>query len=458
MKKVYLGLFVLVGFGLIYYFFIFNHVSVTLKGNSIKHSVYKDYQDSGVIVKNYNKEVDKGNYEVKVESDVDKDKIGTYNIKYIVKYNGKEYELNRTVDVVDDEKPVIEANLEEITRDYCTKKDKTKLTYTANDNYDGDLTDKISVEENDDKIILSVSDSSGNTFIKELKIKYTEKPSNKLVLVGNNKVFVPLNGTYNESGANYTDGCGNKIDKKVTISGSVDTTTKGSYTLTYKVDGEKELTRVVTVYEPSEKKDGKVIYLTFDDGPHAYTKSILNTLKKYNVKATFFVTHQFPSYEYLIKEEAKEGHAIAAHTYTHNYSKVYASVDAYLNDFNKMNEVIKNQTGSYVNLFRFPGGSSNTVSKKGLVREIAKRMTDDGYVYFDWNVSSGDASGASSTKIYNNVIKGVNNCTKCVVLMHDIKSTTRDALDPILKTLTEKGYSFSTLDASSYTAHHGFSS
>ena len=122
-----------------------------------------------------------------------------------------------------------------------------------------------------------------------------------------------------------------------------------------------------------------------------------------------------------------------------------------------MNEIIKEQTGSYTRLFRFPGGSSNTVSKsynKGIMTELAKRMTEDGYVYFDWNVSSGDASGAGSTKIANNVINGVKKCSSCVVLMHDIKSTTANALDTILESLTQSGYTFATLNENSPTAHH----
>ena len=160
---------------------------------------------------------------------------------------------------------------------------------------------------------------------------------------------------------------------------------------------------------------------------------------------------------HLIKEEYDKGHTVAVFTYTHKYD-VYTNVETYINDFNLMNETIKEYTGSYTNLFRFPGGSSNTVSKsynKGIMTELARKMQDDGYVYFDWNVSSGDASGAGSTKIYNNVVNGVKSCSKCVVLMHDIKSTTANALDNILDTLTNEGYIFATLNENSPTAHHG---
>lgn len=444
----------------IYYFFILEHISVKLNGLEVlRQEVNNEYIETGVIVKNNNKSVEKGLYEVSTNGEVDVSKLGTYEVSYKVRYNDKEYDLKRKVVIVDESAPIISVNYEKVTRDYCTKKDSTKLKYSAKDNYDGDVTDKIEVIEEDEKKILRVSDSSGNVSEKEIMIEYSKIPKNVFKLNGNSKVFVPLNGTYNESGTKYTDGCGKAIDEKVKISGTVDTTTKGTYTLTYEVGSEEKLTRIVNVYAPGDKISGKVIYLTFDDGPGYYTKGILNTLKKYGVKATFFVTHQFPSYEYLLKEEAKEGHTVAVHTYTHNYN-VYSSLDAYLNDFNKMNEVIKKQTREYTNLFRFPGGSSNTISKsykKGIVTEIAKRMKEDGYVYFDWNVSSGDASNANSSKIYRNVTNGVYNCSKCVVLMHDIKASTANALDDILKTLTERGYTFLPLDAGSYTAHHGIS-
>ena len=278
------------------------------------------------------------------------------------------------------------------------------------------------------------------------------------LLFGNNTVYVPLNGTYKENGTKYTDGCGNPINKTIKKSGSVNTEEIGTYKITYEVENEKALTRTIIVYDPASDipTNNKVIYLTFDDGPGYYTNKILNILDKYNVKATFFVTHQFPSYLSLIKTEHEKGHQIALHTYSHKY-EIYTSVETYLTDFNKMNEVIKEYTGSYTKLFRFPGGSSNTVSKsynKGIMTTLAKKMEEDGYVYFDWNVSSGDASGASSTKIYNNVVNGIKSCSKCVVLMHDIKSTTANALDNILSTLTQNGYTFATLNENSPTVHH----
>ena len=122
-----------------------------------------------------------------------------------------------------------------------------------------------------------------------------------------------------------------------------------------------------------------------------------------------------------------------------------------------MNSVIEKYTGAKSKIFRFPGGSSNTVSRsyaKGVVKQIANKMLNDGYQYFDWDVSSGDAAGAGRSKIYQNVVNGVKSCSRCIVLMHDIKATTANELDNILKTLTASGYRFAPLTINSPTVHH----
>ena len=277
-------------------------------------------------------------------------------------------------------------------------------------------------------------------------------------------MYVPINTTYKDEGASIKDGCGKVLSSDIITTGSVDTSTIGEYTINYtsKKDSTLSATRTVIVYEPNKitvpkTNDEKIIYLTFDDGPSVYTSKILNTLNKYNVKATFFVTNQFPSYAHLIEDEYNNGHKVAVHTYTHKWN-VYASIEDYVNDFNKMNNLIEKYTGSKSQLFRFPGGSSNTISRnyaKGIVSAIASYMTNEGYVYFDWDVDSTDAAGGSQTAIYNNVVNGVKKCSRCVVLMHDIQYNTYMQLDNILKTLTSQGYVFGTLSTETPTCHHG---
>ncbi len=443
------------------YFIEESYTDVILHGgNSITSTVYEEYHDPGIDLFHNNKIIDNNNYKVETKNNIDINKLGEYEVTYDIKYHLRRFHVTRKVNVVDDVKPVITANMEKLERDYCTRKDKKELTYEASDNYDGKI-ENIVKEEVDENIVLSATDASGNTGTLTIPIDYGKKPSNQIKLSGSSTTYVKLNGTYKEAGAAYYDGCGKKLDDQVKIEGSVNTKKTGTYTINYSVaDGTKK-TRKVIVYKESESVvtgsgNGKILYLTFDDGPGPYTQKILNTLAKYNVKATFFVTNQSPGYAKLIKSEYQAGHTVAVHTYTHNYN-IYRSVDAYVNDFNKMNAVIEKQTGSKSRLFRFPGGSSNTVSRsyaKGVVKKIANYMTNAGYKYFDWDVSSGDAAGANRSKIYSNVVNGAKSCKTCIILMHDIKSNTANELDNILKTLTNKGYRFGTLSTSSPTVHH----
>ncbi len=465
MKKIWIiliSIFGFIGLGVGLYFLEESYTDVILiGGENINTTVNEQFNDPGLDLYHNNRLIAKDKYVVKSENNVNTEILGDYKISYDVKYHLRKFHIERIVHVIDDIKPVITANIEKFERDYCTRKDKSKLTFEAIDNYDGDLTSVVEKNEVDNNIILSATDATGNKETLIIPIDYGTKPDDYIKLNGNSTIYVTLNGKYTESGAGYYDGCGKKLDEKITTSGSVDTKKTGTYTITYTASTGKKATRKIVVYKPSAgvvtgNGNGKIIYLTFDDGPGPYTQKILNTLDKYNVKATFFVTNQFSNYVYLIKNEYQAGHTVAVHTYTHNYN-IYRSVDTYVNDFNKMNAVIEKYTGSKSKLFRFPGGSSNTVSRqyaKGVVRKIADYMNNAGYRYFDWDITSGDASNASRKQIYNNVVNGVKRCSSCIVLMHDIKATTANELDNILQTLTSSGYRFGTLSMSSPTAHH----
>ena len=408
------------------------------------------------ILENFNKKV-------KIEGSVNTKKIGIYTIKYSYRVLIKKVTKTRIVKVVDKIPPKI--TLEDKPDEICSNKYK-EYKYKANDNYDGDITKKVNVELKNNKLIYTVADASGNKTVLTRKVKIITDNKPELKLEGSKEMTIYKGTDYKEPGYKATDICDDDLTDKVKVEGNVDKNKVGTYEIKYTVynsnEAKEEIKRIVYVKEKptdatASNGSGKTVYLTFDDGPGLYTQSILNTLDKYGVKATFFVTNQFPKYQYLIAEEAKRGHAIAVHTYTHNYN-VYTSVDTYINDFNRMNEVVKNQTGSYTQMFRFPGGSSNTISKKykvGVVSEIAREMSSKGYIYYDWNVSSGDAAGYNSNGIYNATIRGVSKCgAHCVVLMHDIKGTTANALDPILKELKSKNYSFGVLTPAGPTAHH----
>lgn len=213
------------------------------------------------------------------------------------------------------------------------------------------------------------------------------------------------------------------------------------------------------VLEIRTKYNVKVVYLTFDDGPSIYTMDILNTLDKYNVKATFFVTCS-NNLEALSKEIVKRGHTIALHTCTHNYSYVYANEDNYYEDLNKIKDLVKTYTGIESKYVRFPGGSSNTISRaynKGIMTRLSQRLTQDGYKYYDWNIDSNDAGGANATQEYANVVGALQNSDRGtnMVLMHDIKVSTKDSLDGIIKSALDMGYTFSGINDYTNEIHHG---
>lgn len=107
----------------------------------------------------------------------------------------------------------------------------------------------------------------------------------------------------------------------------------------------------------------KVVYLTFDDGPSANTQTILDILEQYDAKATFFIAGSREEWRPLIKTAYEAGHTIGLHTYSHDYAGVYSSVDAYFEDLDKIGKVAEEQIGYVPCFIRFPGGSSNAVSK-----------------------------------------------------------------------------------------------
>lgn len=202
--------------------------------------------------------------------------------------------------------------------------------------------------------------------------------------------------------------------------------------------------------EKQEEENAKgIIYLTFDDGPSSdITPQILDILEQKKIKATFFVVNYSNQNEELIKREANTGQTIGLHGYTHTYSEVYQSTDTCMENFKKIQEKVMQATGKKSNIIRFPGGSSNTVSKKyceGVMTDLTQRVVNEGFKYFDWNVDSNDAGNAKTSEdVYNNVISGIKENRRNVVLMHDFTKNekTVNALSSIIDYGLENGYVF----------------
>lgn len=209
----------------------------------------------------------------------------------------------------------------------------------------------------------------------------------------------------------------------------------------------------------AEEEPKKVICLTFDDGPSYLTPRVLEILKQYGVRATFFVTGINPQYAYCIKEARDAGHTIGMHTYSHDYGEVYASAEAYYADLDKISRLCVEQIGYIPRYIRFPGGSSNSTSVKyspGLMTFLTRDVTQRGYLYYDWNCSSGDGEGNPEPGVLLENSKKNNGKNPVVLLCHDGggKENTVEALPQIIEYYLSEGYQFQTIDEISAEVHH----
>ena len=190
------------------------------------------------------------------------------------------------------------------------------------------------------------------------------------------------------------------------------------------------------------------VYLTFDDGPSARTAEVLDILKENDIKATFFVTGQTSDEaKALMCRIVEEGHTIAVHTYSHQYAQIYASVEAYLKDFNRIYTLIYETTGVYPQIFRFPGGSINGYNKE-TYKAIIKEMDRRGFPHYDWNALNGDSEGVNYTveEMTQKALAKVG-AKHVIVLMHDNESKykTVECLQGVIDGYRDAGYNFARL-------------
>ncbi|MBE6041151.1 MAG: hypothetical protein E7220_01365 [Clostridiales bacterium] len=205
-------------------------------------------------------------------------------------------------------------------------------------------------------------------------------------------------------------------------------------------------------------QDGKsakrICYITVDDGPYNRGNEFLKLFRKYDVKATFFLTtangDKLPdkgelSARSMYPEYLKYGHTIGNHTYSHNYSSggVYSSADAFMESVNEQTEFTKEATGGYEpDIVRLPGGISMAGSE---LEAIEESMRKAGYGWIDWTVDSGDSWGDNNItvkKIKQNVLDAAGEQKIMVVLFHEWSGKTLKAMPDIIEKLEERGYIF----------------
>lgn len=202
----------------------------------------------------------------------------------------------------------------------------------------------------------------------------------------------------------------------------------------------------------------KRVYLTFDDGPSENTGAVLDILKQYQVKATFFVIGKTDEESIqLYNRILNEGHSLGIHSYTHRYSQVYASLDAFKNDVLSLQALLKEATGRDIYLYRFPGGSSNTVSKIP-IEDCIRFLKENGFTYYDWNATNGDASGKKLAveQMVASVMGDFPKYHNLTVLMHDGpgKQQTVASLPALIEQLQANGVVFEPIDENAVPVQH----
>ena len=426
------------------YFILTPPTHIQLNGPSEERiAAFAAYTDPGAQLLRGSNRTDTA---VTVEGRVNTEVPGDYTLTYQAEYRGQRYTARRLIHVEDREAP--------------------ELTLAG----DTEVTVSIRVTDQESGAIhvltYTVTDKAGNTATATRRVTVRDVVAPVITLSGQRELFVSLGGTLKDPGATAQDDADGDLTAAIRRAGTVDTSVPGVYTLTYTVSDKAgntaSATRQVSVHENTATGSNPV-YLTFDDGPSdRVTPRVLDTLKAYNVRATFFIVNYGESGKALIRRMIDEGHTVAIHGYSHDYASIYKSDEAFMQNVYRLRDRLRADFGYEATIIRFPGGSSNTVSRQysvGIMSRLAQRVQNEGFTYFDWNVSSGDAAGtpASSGRIYSAVTSALRHGRSNVVLMHDAgtKSTTADALPDIIQYCLANGYSIQAITPATKPVHHG---
>lgn len=438
-------------------------LSMTMLGEPVVAvEVGQSFDDPGATAESYDRLRGYREAPVTCHGTVDTNTPGVYKLTYEAEFHGIFRSQSREVHVVESLDPVI--TLHEEPGSYTLPgQEYVEEGYTATDWFDGDITHLVQRQEQDGNVYYTVTSSSGLTATAVRSIFYDDPIAPELILNGGEEITVGAGQPFQDPGFTATDNVDGDLTAQVQVSGHVDIYAPSDYELVYTVTDSwgntttavRKVTVDVTMRNPIVPT-GKVIYLTFDDGPSGYTAQLLDVLKKYDVKATFFVVNS-PNIS-IVKRMAEEGHSIGLHSTNHKYSQIYTSEEAFYADMYKLQAIVAEYTGENTYLVRFPGGSSNTVSRRyceGIMTQLTQSLPENGFRYFDWNVSSSDASSATTAEeVYRNVINGVSGKKVSIVLQHDTKDFSVAAVERIIIWALANGYTFLPLTTDSPSCAH----
>ena len=432
-------------------YFVINQSSIHFISNhEIEVNTVVDYSRFIDYVKDGKKD------DVKIDSSqVNVKKVGEYKVVY--KYKDEEKTLK--VNVVDTLPPEFDVKSKKVALNQTVEpselvkniKDasQTKVSFAKNYEFN-----KVGWQE----IEVIVKDAYDNETRKKVKVNVVKDEKAPEIIVGNANVVVGEKIDLKALATIKDD-----FDKNPTLkveSDKLDTNKIGTYQVKYiakDVSGNQSEKTIQVEVVDKTKDNEKVVYLTFDDGPSRHTPEVLEILKRYQCKATFFITGMNEKYRPYIKTAYDQGHTSGLHTYSHNYSKVYASTNAYFKDLDKVGKLAKEYIGFTPKYIRFPGGGSNTISRKynkGIMSQLTKQVGKKGYIYYDWNCENGDGYAHMSQ---SQMLKRATSSSakKVMILMHDAngKQNTVDILPKVIEHYQKKGYTFKAIDDSTPVFH-----
>lgn len=460
MKKVFFYC-LLVGLFFIF-LFLYNQPRIAFVSQSIHLSLYEEVKPKDYIKSL--RHIDKEN--IDITHNVDNKTVGKYKIKYMY----KKHAFSLDVYVDDTLPPHIELQNKKILINTLLHpmslvskiKDDSTVSVRFKEDYVFD-------EAKTYRVTIIAQDSYKNVTEKSTYVLVEEKDNEAPVISNIGKMTILMD-----------DEIDLKKDVKVTDDfdlypsmfiddSSLNIHKIGEYSVFYHIEDQsgnksvhKRIVEVLSRYDdrPAISDNVKTCYLTFDDGPSQNTPLILDILRNYGIKATFFVSGTSPKDFAYIKEAHNDGHAIGLHCYNHDYEYVYKSLKNYVKDLNKIKEEAYKQTGVYSSIVRFPGGSSNLVSKKynkGIMKRLTKKVIDLGYQYFDWTSINGDGENIKTVSgLKKKAIEEIKGKEDIMFLMHDSASciNTVKALPDILDYLIKEGYTFEIVNEYTPTFHH----